>query len=239
MATRELTVVRLPGLTPYVPMWERQRHLAAARERGEIGDLLLLLEHEHVYTNGRGGKREHLLADEATLIRLGAAYRPIDRGGDITYHGPGQLVGYHIVDLAGLGIGVRDYVRGLERALIATAAQFGVEANTVPGLTGVWVGDEKLVAIGIKVGRGVAYHGFALNVTPDLTYFDQIVPCGIPDRGVTSLARLLNRPVTIDEVAPACAAALAAVFGYELQVASRRTDALVPSRSHAKLVAAS
>ncbi|MGH2561246.1 MAG: lipoyl(octanoyl) transferase LipB [Thermomicrobiales bacterium] len=226
MAAVNLSVVRLPGLTPYVPMWERQRALAAARERGEIGDLLLLLEHEHVYTNGRGGKREHLLVDEATLIRLGAAYHPIDRGGDVTYHGPGQLVGYLIIALAALGIGVRDYVRGLERALIATAAHFGIEATAIPRLTGVWVGDEKLVAIGVKVGRGVAYHGFALNVAPDLTYFDHIVPCGIPDRGVTSLARLLGRPVSLDEVAPVCARAIAAAFDVAIASTSYSVDAI-------------
>ena len=216
MATPELTVVRLPGLVPYLPMWEHQRTLAAARGRGEIGDLLLLLEHPPVYTNGRSGKREHLRVDEAALAHLGVAYHEVDRGGDITYHGPGQLVGYPIVDLVALPLGVRDYVRGLEQAIIQTAAHFGIAATAESGYTGVWVGDEKLAAIGVKVGRGIAYHGFALNVDPDLSDFSRIIPCGIPDRGVTSLARLLDRHVTIDEVAPVCARALADILGLKI-----------------------
>jgi lipoate-protein ligase B len=198
-------------------MWERQRALATVRERDELGNLLLLLEHEHVYTNGRSGDRAHLLADAATLARLGATYQEIDRGGDITYHGPGQLVGYPIIGIDQLGLGVRTYVRGLEAALIQTAAHFGVAATTIPGYTGVWVGADKLAAIGVKVGRGVAYHGFALNVDPDLSYFDHIVPCGIPDRGVTSLARLLGRAVAVDEVVSVCAEAFAAVFGLDVR----------------------
>ena len=197
-------------------MWKQQQALATARERNEVRDLLLLLEHDHVYTNGRGGNRAHLLADAVTLARLRAAYHEVDRGGDITYHGPGQLVGYPIVDLNGIGCGVRDYVRGMETAIIRTAARFRVEATTVRGYTGVWVGGEKLAAIGVKVGRGVAYHGFALNVCPDLAYFGHIVPCGIRDRGVTSLERLLGRAVFVEEVVPACAEAFADVFGLAL-----------------------
>ncbi len=197
-------------------MWQQQQDLATARERNEVRDLLLLLEHDHVYTNGRGGNRAHLLADAATLARLRAAYHEVDRGGNITYHGPGQLVGYPIVDLNGIGCGVRDYVRGMETAIIRTVARFGVEATTVRGYTGVWVGDEKVAAIGVKVGRGVTYHGFALNVCPDLAYFGQIVPCGLRDRGVTSLERLLGRPVSVAEVVLACAEALADVFGLAL-----------------------
>ncbi len=214
---RDLTACRLPGLVSYRPLWERQRALAAARERGEVGDLLLLLEHSHVYTNGRSGHRSHLLVDEATLARLGAAYHEIDRGGDITYHGPGQLVGYPIVALDRAGLGVRAYVRGLEQALIRTTARFGVSAHAVPGYTGVWVGDEKLAAIGVRVTCGVAYHGFALNVCPDLAYFGHIVPCGIPDRGMTSLTRLLGRTVTIDEVATICAEDFAETFSLALK----------------------
>jgi lipoyl(octanoyl) transferase len=221
LGIRRLDVVRLLGRTPYFPMWERQRALAAARERNEIGDLLLLLEHPHVYTNGRGGQRQHLLVDEATLSRLGASYVEVDRGGDITYHGPGQLVGYPIVALDGLGVAVRGYVRGLEQALIRTAAQFGVTAHSVPGYTGVWVGEEKLAAIGVRVTRGVCYHGFALNITPDLTYFRYIVPCGIANRGVTSLARLLGHSVDVDEVVPVYVAAFAREFGLEFHWGDR------------------
>ena len=214
---QHLDVVRLPGLTPYLPMWERQRALSAARQEQRICDQLLLLEHSHVYTNGRGGRREHLLVDEATLVRLGANYLEVDRGGDLTYHGPGQLVGYAVIDLNAAGLGVRTYVRGLEQVLIRTVAHFGVEANIVPGYTGVWVGDEKLAAIGVRVSRGVTSHGFALNVDPDLSYFGSIVPCGIADRGVTSLARLLGRHVPVAEAAAVCAEAFAEVFDSELQ----------------------
>jgi lipoate-protein ligase B len=218
-----LTVQRLAGLAPYLPMVECQRSLAVARARGEIDDLLLLLEHEHVFTNGRSGRREHLLADRAALDRLGAAYHEVDRGGDITYHGPGQLVGYPIVDLALLGRGVRSYVHAIETALVRTVAQLGIQATVVPGYTGIWVGEAKLAAIGVRVSRRIAWHGFALNVTPDLRYFDQIVPCGIRDRGVTSLARLLGRPVTVDEVAPICAEAVAGELGLALHWVSSST----------------
>jgi lipoate-protein ligase B len=198
-------------------MWERQKQLAAARERGEIDDLLLLLEHEHVYTNGRSGSRDHLLVDETGLAELGASYQEIDRGGDITYHGPGQLVGYLILDLDTARLNVRSYVGALEEALIETAVHFGVQAARVPRYTGVWAGEEKLVAIGVKVvGRRVVYHGFALNVAPDLGYFGRIVPCGIPDRGVTSLAKLIGRPLTVDDVAPVCADALARMLGRQV-----------------------
>ncbi len=208
--------LHLSGHIPYLPMWECQRSLAATRERGEVGDLLLLLEHEHVYTNGRRGDRSHLLANDATLARLGAAYHSIDRGGDITYHGPGQVVGYPIVHLGHASLSIRSYVRGLEEALIRTVAYFGLKATSIPGYTGVWVGDDKLAAIGVKVSYGVAYHGFALNVSTDLSYFDHIVACGIPDRGVTSLERLLGRVVAIEEVAYLCARSFAETFDLDL-----------------------
>lgn len=214
---QHLDVVRLPGLTPYLPMWDRQRALAAARQQQRIGDLLMLLEHPHVYTNGRGGRREHLLVDDATLTRLSASYLEVDRGGDLTYHGPGQFVGYVVIDLDSAGLGVRTYVRGLEQVLVRTAAHFGIKADIVPGYTGVWVGDEKLAAIGVRVSRGVAYHGFAMNVDPDLSYFNAIVPCGIADRGVTSLARLLGDHVPVAEAAAVCAEAFAEVFDSELR----------------------
>jgi lipoyl(octanoyl) transferase len=212
-----LVLVRLPGLTPYQPLWKRQQALAAARRQNEIDDLLFLLEHPHIYTNGRRGRREHLLIAEATLAALGAGYIEVDRGGDITYHGPGQLVGYAIVDLTRARVGVRAYVHGLEQVLIRTAAQFDVKATTAAPYTGVWVGDAKLGAIGVKVSRNVTYHGFAFNVDPDLTYFSHIVPCGIPNRGVTSLARLLGRTVSVDEVAPVCARAFAEEFGFDFR----------------------
>ncbi len=212
-----LTACHLPQPQPYLPLWAWQQQLAAARATGDLGDLLLLLEHEHVYTLGRRGDAAHLLADVATLTRLGATCHRVDRGGDITYHGPGQLVGYPIVRLRGAGRGVRAYVNALETALIEVAAAFGIAATALPGRPGVWVGRQKLAALGITVSRGVAYHGFALNVAPDLAYFARIVPCGIADAGVTSLAALLGRPVTIEEVAPICARAVAAACGLPLR----------------------
>lgn len=214
--SRLLTVTHLPGLVPYIPMWEQQRVLALARAQREIGNQMLLLEHPHVYTIGRGGDRSHLLAHPSTLEQLGASYYRVDRGGDITYHGPGQLVGYPIISLEESGLTVRSYVRGLEAAIIRAVTLVGVTATTIPGYTGVWVGDQKLAAIGVRVSRGVAYHGFALNVAPDLSYFRYIVPCGISDRGVTSLAQLLGRNVSVGELAPICARAFATFFGFEV-----------------------
>jgi len=207
----------LPQPQPYLPLWAWQQQLAAARAADQVGDLLLLLEHEHVYTLGRRGDAAHLLADAATLTRLGATCHRVDRGGDITYHGPGQLVGYPIVRLRGAGRGVRAYVEALETALVAVAAAFGIAATALPGRPGVWVGRQKLAALGIAVSHGVAYHGFALNVAPDLAYFARIVPCGIADAGVTSLAALLGRTVTIAEVAPICARAVATACGRPLR----------------------
>ncbi len=212
-----LTACHLPQRQPYLPVWERQRELAADRAAGRVGDLLLLLEHEHVYTLGRRGDAANLRVDPATLARLGVACHRVDRGGDITYHGPGQLVGYPIVRLRGAGRGVRAYVDALEMALIAVAAAFGIAATALPGRPGVWVGGQKLAALGITVSRGVAYHGFALNVAPDLAYFARIVPCGIAEAGVTSLAALLGRPVTVEEVLPLCARAVAAACGLQLR----------------------
>lgn len=212
-----LTACRLPSPAPYLPLWAWQREAAAARADNRVGDLLLLLEHRHVYTLGRSGDPAHLLVDAATLARRGIACHRVDRGGDITYHGPGQLVGYPIVRLRAAGRGVRQYVCALEAALIATAGHFGVRAARAPGRTGIWVGDAKLAAIGVAVGRGVAYHGFALNVATDLAYFAAIVPCGIHGAGVTSLAALLGRPLAVEEVAPVCARAVAAALGLELR----------------------
>jgi lipoyl(octanoyl) transferase len=167
-----------------------------------VDDVLLLVEHPHVLTLGvRGdGGRSHILASADTLNSRGVEVHETGRGGDITYHGPGQIVGYPIVDLQPDRCDVHRYVRDLEEVLIRTAADYGVSARRVDGLTGVWVGDEKLAAIGVRIARWVTSHGFALNVTTDLGYFDLIVPCGIAGRGVTSLARLLGRPVERTEV---------------------------------------
>ncbi|MFQ5861423.1 MAG: lipoyl(octanoyl) transferase LipB, partial [Dehalococcoidia bacterium] len=182
------------GLVEYGEAWEFQRALAEQVHQGQQPDTLLLLEHPHVYTIGRRGQREEVLLDDEALAQRGVALHWVDRGGEVTYHGPGQLVGYPIVDIRSLGGPLR-FVRALERIIIRTLGDLGVQAQPVPGHTGVWVGEEKVAAIGLRISRGIVTHGFALNVNTDLSYFEHIVPCGITDRGVTSLERLLGRPV--------------------------------------------
>ena len=198
---RPLGVRRL-GQVPYTEALALQRSLVEERKAGRIGDTLLLLEHPHVLTLGvRGdGGRSHILASDEALASRGIEVQETGRGGDITYHGPGQLVGYPIVDLNPDRRDVHRYVRDLETVLIRTAWDYGIEAGRVDGLTGVWVGNEKLAAIGVRIARWITSHGFALNVSTDLDQFSLIVPCGISDRGVTSLARLLGRPVDMAEV---------------------------------------
>jgi lipoyl(octanoyl) transferase len=198
---RRLDVRRL-GRVPYAEALALQRSLVDERRAGRIPDTLLLVEHPPVLTLGvRGdGGRSHILATDETLASLGIEIHETGRGGDITYHGPGQIVGYPILDLNPDRRDVHRYVRDLETVLIRVAADYGIEAGRVDGLTGVWVGDEKLAAIGVRIARWITSHGFALNVTTDLDHFALIVPCGIADRGVTSMARLLGRPVDTAEV---------------------------------------
>jgi lipoate-protein ligase B len=201
------------GVQPYGAALELQLRLVAARRAGEIPDTLLLLEHPAVITCGRGTRVGHILADEETLAARGIEVVEVGRGGDVTFHGPGQLVGYPIFDLRAEGNDVHRFLRNLEEALIRALARFGVDAGRVPELTGVWVGNEKVAAIGVGVKRWVSYHGFALNVDVDLGDFDLIVPCGLHGRGVTSLARLLPEPPPMAAVAQAVSEEVAAVFG--------------------------
>lgn len=210
-----LTVQRL-GTAAYRPTWELQDELADQRRRRRIGDRLLLLEHFPVYTIGRGGDEANLLAGPDRLRELGAEFVRIDRGGDITFHGPGQLVAYPIVELRD-PLDLRRYVRSLEAAVIETAAVFGVAAGRVDGLTGVWVeGQRKLAAIGVRVRRGVTTHGLAVNANTTLAWFDEMIPCGIRDKEVTSLARELGHPVPMEGVEDALAAGLARALGLRL-----------------------
>jgi lipoyl(octanoyl) transferase len=194
--------VRRLGRVPYADALTLQRSLVDDRRAGRIDDLLLLLEHPHVLTLGvRGdGGRSHILATPDALGSRGVDVHETGRGGDITYHGPGQIVGYPIMDLQPDRCDVHRYVRDIEEVLIRTASDYGVPAGRVVGLTGVWVGREKLAAIGVRIARWVTSHGFAFNVTTDLEYFNLIVPCGIGDRSVTSLARLLGHSVDQVEV---------------------------------------
>ena len=206
--------VRRLGRIPYADALTLQRSLVEERRAGQLDDVLLLLEHPHVLTLGvRGdGGRSHILATPDALDSRGVEVHETGRGGDITYHGPGQIVGYPIMDLRPDRCDVHRYVRDIEEVLIRTASDYGVEAERVEGLTGVWVGRDKLAAIGVRISRWVTSHGFALNVSTDLEYFDLIVPCGIADRSVTSLARLLGHPVEQVEVEYRIAAHFAEVF---------------------------
>jgi lipoyl(octanoyl) transferase len=186
------------GRLDYARAFQMQMDLVAQRKRGEIPDHLLLLEHPHVITLGRNGHLENLLASEEVLSSSGIQFHPTDRGGDITYHGPGQLVGYPIMDLREWKRDVGAYVRGLEQAIIDTVGEYGIEAGRIPKLTGVWVGERKIAAIGVHLSRWVTSHGFALNVHTDLSYFQYIVPCGLT-KPVASMAQYGVR-ATLEEV---------------------------------------
>jgi len=164
-----------------------QQELAAARRAGRIPDTVVLLQHPHTYTIGRSGTRDHVFLTERELADRGITCLEVDRGGDVTYHGPGQLVGYPILGL-GPTPDVGRYLRLLEGSLIDVLADFGIASDRLSGYTGVWIGNRKIAAIGVKVAQGVTTHGFALNVTTDLSYFSHILPCGIPDKGITSMA---------------------------------------------------
>jgi lipoyl(octanoyl) transferase len=212
--TRSIDVRRL-GRVSYEDGLALQRQLVADRQAGRVDDVLLLLEHPHVLTVGvRGdGGRSHILATAEALEARGVAVHETGRGGDITYHGPGQIVGYPILDLRPDRCDVHRYVRDLEDVLIRTAADCGIAgAQRVEGLTGVWVGQDKLAAIGVRIARWVTSHGFALNVSTDLDYFGLIVPCGIADRGVTSLTQLLGREVDRSKVEDHIIARLCEIF---------------------------
>ena len=213
--TRVIDVRRL-GVVSYADGLELQKQLVEQRRRGEIPDQLLLLEHPPVITLGVKSRndRSHVIATEETLEAEGVEVFETGRGGDVTYHGPGQLVGYPILDLKPDRCDVHKYVRDLEEVMIRTAASFGVTAGRIPGLTGAWVGQEKLAAIGVRIARWVTSHGFAFNVNTSLQHFDFIVPCGITDRGVTSLERLLGRPVPMAEVETAIENAFRDVFSF-------------------------
>ena len=215
------------GRVEYEEAWQYQRELARRRALGEIADTILLLEHPPVFTTGRRGPGANLrLPEEA----LGAPLVETDRGGDITFHGPGQLIAYPIVDLRAASLSVVSYVRALEGAVVRTVLTYGIEAHTECGLTGVWVGEtgppaEKIAAIGVRIGKPggpaggwVTTHGLALNVTVDLEWFERIVPCGIGERGVTSIESLTGQRPRLEDVAEVLRDALGDVLGREVRV---------------------
>jgi lipoate-protein ligase B len=217
---RDLEVIDL-GVIPYAECWALQNKIAVEVSSGARPETLLLLEHPHTYTCGRRGGRDHILAGDDVLEREGIVVLDVDRGGDVTYHGPGQLVAYPIINLlaAGPTVDYPGYVRTLETVLIRTLADFAISAHTAEGLSGAWAateaGPEKVAAIGVRVdGRGITTHGIALNVAPDLRFFGYIVPCGIVDKGVTSIEQIAGSAPDMAEVKAAFARRFAEVFGF-------------------------
>jgi len=213
------------GLIGHAAAWELQKRVVAARKAGLIEDVLLLCEHPHVITLGRNGRRANLLVSEGVLRQKGVEYFEASRGGDITYHGPGQIVGYPILNLGAIKRDVVWYVRQLEEAMIRASADFQVRAQREAGKTGIWVGEgaaaEKLAAIGVHISRWVTSHGFAYNVATDLRYFDLIVPCGIGGRKATSLEKLLARQVPLEDVRGSLRKRLGEVLGLQMRTADR------------------
>ena len=212
-----LCVVEQLGRVDYAAGLELQRDRVARRKGGDIPDTLLLLEHPHVYTLGRNANPANILYSRERLAELGAEVFETNRGGDVTYHGPGQLVGYPILDLTQHRRDLAWYMRSLEEVFIRAAADFGIRAGRVQGCTGVWVGNAKLVAMGVHVSRWVTSHGFALNVAPDMRYFDYIVPCGLRNKRVTSLEILLGRRPDMESVIDSVIGNFAQTFGVEVE----------------------
>ena len=224
MTVRPLQVRRL-GQVPYAEGLELQRALVEERRADRVPDTLLLLQHPHVVTIGvKKEGRSHILATPERLSSLGVEVFETGRGGDVTYHGPGQLVGYPIIDLNPDRRDVHRYVRDLEEVMIRVCADYGVTAGRVKGFSGAWVGDTKIGAIGVRISRWITSHGFAFNVTTDVAFFDLIVPCGIADRGVTSLAAQIGREASMGEVEERFVEQFAAVF-------ERAPDAATPASS--------
>ena len=213
---KSLSVIRL-GVTSYKATWDLQRRIFDLRREKKIPDVLLLNEHHHVYTLGKSSDENHLLANAEELKTKNIDLFEIDRGGDVTYHGPGQLVGYPILDLNEYYLDIHRYLRDLEEVLIRTLAEYNIKASHDEQFTGVWVGNDKIAAIGVKVSRWITMHGFALNVNTDLSYFDRIIPCGIFHKGVTSMERLLDRTINLNEVSQVLVEKFSQVFNVHVE----------------------
>ena len=213
-----LCEARWLGRTAYADGLRLQERAVERLRAGEGNEQLLLLEHPHVFTLGRGGDKANILADEKQLQSHSIEVYETGRGGDVTYHGPGQLVGYPMINLKPDRCDVHRYVRDIEEVLIRAIGEYGIKGERLAGLTGVWVGNEKVAAIGVRIARWITSHGFALNVNTDLQYFQMIVPCGITDRGVTSLARLTGRTLDLREVATVVTHHFAEVFERDVMV---------------------
>ena len=242
----ECLVVDL-GLIAYDRAWDLQKRIVSARKLALIPDVLLLCEHPHVITMGRNGRSEHLLASESMLRARGVEFHATNRGGDITYHGPGQIVAYPILNLSEIRRDVGWYVRQLEEAMIRTTAEYGITAERRGGRTGIWVNvpavseiadEEKLGAIGVHISRWVTSHGLAYNVSTDLSFFDLIVPCGIAGKRATSLTRLLNRAVEMKDAAPKLVRHLGEYFGRTMRaISAAELESLLAAQEIAVAVA--
>lgn len=217
---KPLLVVNL-GRTKYADAWELQKQIFTARLAQRIGDVLLLTEHDHVYTLGKAADDNHLLAKDEELSKKGVDVFWIDRGGDITYHGPGQIVGYPIIDLNQHYNDIHRYLRDIEEAIIRTLGEYGIAAGRESEFTGVWVKDEKIAALGVKVSKWITMHGFALNVSTDLSYFDRIIPCGIFHKGVTTLRNLLGKEIVLEDVHKKLINHFASLFHWDVKQISR------------------
>lgn len=207
----KLNIVNL-GIVDYREAHQLQKRLLQEHIEGRGSDTLVLLQHNPVITIGRSGSKSNILLSESALAAAGIEVCEIERGGDVTYHGPGQLTGYPIINLQHFRKDVHWYLRQLEEVIIRVLTEYGITGERIEGYTGVWVGNEKIAAIGISVRRWITYHGFAFNINPDMSHFQMITPCGITDKGVTSLERLLGYRVDIDEVADRTASAFARVL---------------------------
>ena len=206
--------IRDLGLIPYAEALAMQSDLVGRRRAGDIPDQLLLLQHPHVITLGTASSRAHILADESRRQELGIELVDVGRGGDVTYHGPGQLVGYPILDLKPDRKDVHQYLRDLEAVLVHTLDEMGIRGGAIPDLTGVWVDGRKIAAIGVRISSGwITSHGFALNVSNDLSFFETIVPCGIQDVSVTSVSQELGRPFDVPDVLGIVSEAFSEIFG--------------------------
>jgi lipoyl(octanoyl) transferase len=217
------------GLVGYDQGLQLQERAVEGLRSSDAPEQLLLLEHPHVFTLGRGADSSNILADQQQLQTNSVEVHETGRGGDVTYHGPGQLVGYPIINLKPDRCDVHRYVRDIEEVLIRTIAEFGVTGTRIPGLTGVWVGNEKIGAIGVRIARWITSHGFALNITTDLNYFKMIVPCGISGKGVTSLSRVTGRQIDLGEVAQVSASQFGKVFSRRIMFPNSGPSAPVAS----------
>lgn len=188
------------GFADYKEVWDLQKETHLKKQQGSAGDILFTVEHNHVYTLGKTGSRDHILINDEEMKAKGISYYEIDRGGDITYHGPGQLVAYPILDLNNYYKDTHRYLRDLEETVILTLKELGIKAHREEEYTGVWVGEEKICAIGIKVSRWITMHGIAFNINTDLSYFDKIIPCGIFHKGVTSIEKITGKKANFDKI---------------------------------------